>query len=385
VKTGSEGKKELRPEVLRSMLDAAHDLIYAKDLDGLYLACNLASERLLGLTEAEQVGKTDRDFFSSGFAEAVRRDDLAVLASGQEARTEEWVTYPDGRRALMESIKAAFFGSDGKVAGLVGVSRDITAQRTLQAQVSLSSRMAALGTLVAGVSHEVNNPLAALLASQGLALELARGARNAIQATTPADLDPRPEALDEVIEVLAEAQESGQRIAQIVRDMATFANPDPARSLVRLSDVVEGAMRWVSSAMGQSSTIRVEDGGAPDVAAAPGQMEQVVHNLITNAARASSGSGGTVVVRTGPGSPGMARLEVIDHGVGIPEAAFERIFEPFYTTRPAGEGHGAGLGLSICRAIVTAHGGTITVESEVGKGSTFTVELPFVRASAHPG
>jgi PAS domain S-box-containing protein len=345
VVTGAEGKKDLRPEVLRSMLDAAHDLVYAKDLDGVYLACNPASERLLGLTESEQVGKTDRDFFSPGFAEAVRRDDLAVLASGQERRTEEWVTYPDGRRALMESIKVPFFGADGSVAGLVGVSRDITAQRSLQAQIALSSRLAALGTLVAGVAHEVNNPLAAILANQGLALELARESRNAIRATTPIVPDLRVGDLDELVELLAEAQESGQRIAQIVRDMATFANPEPARALVRLSHVVERAMRRFSSATGQSAMIQVDDGGAPEVTAASGQLEKVVHNLITNAVRASSGTEGTIVVRTGPGSPSMARLEVIDRGIGIPEAAFERIFEPFYTTHPAGEGHGAGLGL----------------------------------------
>ncbi|MEI6226988.1 MAG: ATP-binding protein [Deltaproteobacteria bacterium] len=372
----AEGAKELRPDVLRSMLDAAHDLVYAKDLDGVYLACNPASERLLGLTEAEQVGKTDRDFFSPGFAAAVRRDDLAVLASGQERRTEEWVTYPDGRRALMESIKAPFFGSDGKVAGLVGVSRDITAQRNLQTQFALSSRLAALGTLVAGVAHEVNNPLAALLANQGVALELAREARTAVQETMASAPDPRLRDLDGIIEALAEAQESGQRIAKIVRDMATFANPGPTRTLVRLSDIVERAVRWLSSTTGHFTTILVDDAGAPEVAAAAGQLEQVVHNLITNASRATEGTGGTIVARTGPGSPGMARLEVIDQGVGIPETAFERIFEPFYTTRPAGVGHGTGLGLAICRAIVTSHGGTISVTSEVGKGSTFTVELP---------
>ncbi len=363
------------------MLDAAHDLVYAKDLDGVYLACNEASERLLGLTEAEQVGKADRDFFSAEFAKEVRRDDLAVLASGRERRTEEWVTYPDGRRALLESIKTPFFGPDGKVAGLLGVSRDITEQRTLQARLALSSRLAAMGTLVTGVAHEINNPLAATLANQGLALELARGARDAVQEAIPIDADPRLKDLGEVIIALEEAQESGQRIAQIVRDMATLANPNPRRTLVRLVDLVQGAMRWSPTSTGHSVRIQVEDGGAPEVMAAPGQLEQVIHNLFTNAVRASS-EGGGIIVRIGPGSPGTARLEVIDQGVGIPDRDLDRIFEPFFTTRPAGEERGAGLGLAVCRAIVMAHGGTITVESEVGKGSTFRVELPAVPPEA---
>ncbi len=164
--------------------------------------------------------------------------------------------------------------------------------------------------------------------------------------------------------------------------MATFANPNPKRTLVRLTDVVQGAMRWLPTSMGQTGRIQVEDGEAPEVMAASGQLEQVVHNLVTNAARASAESGGTVVVRVGPGSPGMARLEVVDHGAGIPDRDLDRIFEPFYTTRPAGEGRGAGLGLAISRAIVIAHGGSISVKSEVGKGSTFRVELPAAPASS---
>ena len=376
-----DGKEELRPEVLRSMLHAAHDLIYAKDLDGVYLACNEASERLVGLSEAEQVGKTDRDFFPAAFAEAVRRDDLAVLTSGKARRTEEWVAYPDGRRALMESIKTPFFGSDGEVAGLVGVSRDITEQRTLQARLALSSRLAAMGTLVAGVAHEINNPLAATLANQGLALELARGASHAIRATLSIDPDPRLVDLGEVIEALEDAQESGKRIAEIVKDMAMFANPNPTRTLVRLTDLVQDAMRWSPTSTGHSVRIQVEDGGAPAIMAAKGQLEQVVHNLFTNAARASS-EGGGIIFRIGLGSPGMARLEVLDEGVGIPDRDLDRIFEPFFTTRPVGEGRGAGLGLAISRAIVTDHGGTITVESEIGKGSTFRVELPAAPAEA---
>jgi len=118
------------------MLDAAGDLIYVKDLEGMYLACNKASEQLVGMAEAEQVGKTDFDFFPREFAEAIREEDRAVIASGIERRVEEWVTYPDGTRVLMESLKAPLYGPDGRVAGLVGVSRDITSRKRAEDQLA---------------------------------------------------------------------------------------------------------------------------------------------------------------------------------------------------------------------------------------------------------
>jgi PAS domain S-box-containing protein len=121
-----EDRKVLDPLLLRRMLDAAGDLIYVKDLDGTYLACNAASEKLIGVKESEQVGKTDFDFFPREFAEAVRQEDRLVMATGVERRVEEWVTYPDGTKVLMESLKAPLYDAEGKVAGLVGVSRDIT-------------------------------------------------------------------------------------------------------------------------------------------------------------------------------------------------------------------------------------------------------------------
>ncbi len=118
------------------MLDAAGDLIYVKDLDGVYLACNESSERLVGMVEAEQVGKTDFDFFPREFAQAIQEQDRMVMASGVERRFEEWVTYPDGTRVLMETLKAPLYGSDHEIAGLVGVSRDITARRRAQDQLA---------------------------------------------------------------------------------------------------------------------------------------------------------------------------------------------------------------------------------------------------------
>jgi signal transduction histidine kinase len=127
--------------------------------------------------------------------------------------------------------------------------------------------------------------------------------------------------------------------------------------------------------------VRLENGGAPDILAAGGQVEQVLINLITNAIKASpAGTPSPVTVRIGPGTGGMARLEVIDHGTGIEPAVLGRVFEPFFTTREIGQG--TGLGLSVCHSIVTAYGGTISVDTAVGRGSTFRIELPAAPAEA---
>jgi signal transduction histidine kinase len=243
----------------------------------------------------------------------------------------------------------------------------------------LASRLAAMGTLVSGVAHEINNPLAAEMADQGIGLELVREVRERLRGDLPLDKVADGRALDCVVEALEDAQESGARIARIVKDLSVFGSPDAKQQRARLMDIVDGAIRWLPATVACSVAIQVENGAAPDVIASPGQIEQILVNLVTNAARATpDGQRATVVVRVGPGLPGMARVEVIDHGVGIDPAIREHIFDPFFTTRPAGPGRGSGLGLAICQAIATAHGGTLTFESEVGKGSTFRLELPVV-------
>jgi two-component system NtrC family sensor kinase len=245
----------------------------------------------------------------------------------------------------------------------------------------LTSRLAALGTLVAGVAHEINNPLAAALSDQ----ELARGAvgelRERLRGGGPLDREAEVHHLDEVVEELDEAQDAGRRIARIVKDLRTFGRPNQTRTRTPLGDIVDLALRWVPVTAAHTATVTVENEGAPDVMASPGQIEQVVANLVTNAVNATQeGMRGAIVVRIGPGKPGMARLDVIDHGKGIDPAVMARIFEPFFTTRDVGKG--MGLGLSICHAIVTNHGGTLTATSEAGKGSTFRVELPAATAEA---
>ena len=281
-------------------------------------------------------------------------------------------------------------GPGGEPLKLVGTIQDITARKmaeiereALQGKLALASRLAAMGTLVAGVSHEINNPLAADLAGAGLALEEARDLHRRLQDGSRVDVAPLLRHVNVIIEALVDATDASQQVARIVKDLAAFANPDPKRTRVRLADVAAIAIRWTPMALGQSVDIRVEDHGAPPVLASAGQIEQVVVNLLSNAAKATlPGKRGEVVIEIGPGEDGRARLHVIDKGVGIDPKIRERIFEPFFTTRRVGLGRGAGLGLAICHAIITDHGGTLTVESELGRGSTFRLELPAAPADA---
>jgi PAS domain S-box-containing protein len=281
-------------------------------------------------------------------------------------------------------------GTDGAPSQLVGTIQDVSsrrmaeeAQKTLQARVILGARLAAMGTLVAGVAHEVNNPLAAALAGQGVALELARIARDFRLKGERMGERAEADILDEMIEALEDAQEGSRRVAQIVKDLSAFGRPNPGRARVRPVDLVDQAMRWWSPSVGRTTAVRVENRGAPDVFVSAGQIEQVIVNLLSNASHATPvGEKGEIVVRIATSAEGMASIGVMDHGVGMSPDLLDQVFHPFFTTHPVGEGRGMGLGLSISHSIVTAHGGAILVESAPGKGSVFRVELPAASGEA---
>jgi signal transduction histidine kinase len=257
----------------------------------------------------------------------------------------------------------------------IGMSQDVTEQRALRAQVALSSRLASLGTLVAGVAHEVNNPLAGTISSLASAVDEQRALAARIRGERSTDRETLALAADAVVEILLDAQMGAGRISQIVKDLLLFGRPNPMRTRVRLGDVATASMRWLPASVGRAATVQVDDLGAPDVHASSGQLEQVVVNLVTNAAFAiPEGRRGEVSIRIFTSASGGAVLEVKDNGRGIDAATMERIFDPFFTTREVGQG--MGLGLPICHVIVSAHGGTLTGVSVVGEGSTFRVELP---------
>jgi len=263
----------------------------------------------------------------------------------------------------------------GDVVMGIHMTEDVTEELALRTRLAVASRLAALGTLVAGVAHEINNPLAAELSDQELALAAVREVRGRLDGSDPLDRKAEARRLDDVVEELEEAQECGRRIERVVKDLKVFGRPDAKRTRVRLVDVVAQAMRWMPATVSRTARVVVQDAGAPDVNASAGQIEQVVVNLVTNAAMATpKGKHGLITIRVGPGEPGMARLDVIDDGTGIESALLERIFDPFFTDGVSGKG--MGLGLAVSHAIVTSHGGSITATSVVGRGSTFRIELP---------
>ena len=319
----------------------------------------------------------------TGGQEGVAGDWLGAVAGGLPLPREHRLRRPDGTETWVRPFVSPLRDAEGAVTGYVGGMVDVSETHELHARLALTSRLASMGTLVSGVAHEVNNPLAAQMADQGIALEIAREVRDRLASGGPVSPQAEARRLDAVIESLEEAQESSHRIARVVKNLATFGRTDAKHARLRLGDVVTLAMRWLPSYVGRTATVQVDDGGAPEVLGTAGQPEQVVVNLVSNAARAiPPDRRGLVIVRIGPGTGGTARMDVVDDGVGIEPDLLDRIFEPFFTTRPSGPERGTGLGLPICHAIVTSHGGTLSVTSQPGRGSCFRVEMPAAPAAA---
>jgi PAS domain S-box-containing protein len=250
---------------------------------------------------------------------------------------------------------------------LVGALYDLTDLKAAQAQVMQADRLASVGILAAGVAHEVNNPLACVFA-----------ALDFIETRTKTWPAPSG-AAEELAHVLADAREGAERVRVVVRDLRTFSGArEGRRTRVDLRPVVESAIHLASNALRHRARVVRDFGAAPAVLADEARLAQLVLNLLLNAAQAiSEGHAGENEIRvvTGTDARGQAVLEVRDTGAGVPEELVDRIFDPFFTSKP--RGLGTGLGLPICRSIVVGLGGEIRVERRAeGRGTTLRVTLP---------
>jgi PAS domain S-box-containing protein len=260
--------------------------------------------------------------------------------------------------------------ASGAPRAVVGSAQDVTDARQMEEQLLVTQKLASLGTLASGIAHEINNPLAYVSSSLALARRcLARpGEKASASATPPAPLG----------EALSAAQEGCHRVAEIVRGLKIFSQTDDERlGSVDMTRVCDAALAIAAHEIGQRARLVRDYRASPVVAANESRLVQVVLNLVVNAAQAIDRGrkvGNEVRVVVATDSDGRARLEVSDTGCGISPEHVSRVFDPFFTTKSPGGG--TGLGLSICHGIVTELGGKLTVRSEVGTGSTFTVVLP---------
>ena len=303
---------------------------------------------------------------------AIHPDDLAhvqgqidaTVARATPMRFEHRIVRPDGTIRWLHCRGRVVLGKDGTPCQVVGSSQDITDAHELQEQLLIGRKLASLGTLASGIAHEINNPLAYVAASLAVVQRRVDG--------------------EQVRQALDAAQDGCRRIAEIVRGLRVFSHAeDDAMTVVDLRSVTDAALAMAAHEIGQRARVVREFRDAPPVLASESRLLQVVLNLVVNAAQSiEAGAPGAheIRVRIQATPDGRARLEVTDTGHGIPADHLPRVFDPFFTTKRPGVG--TGLGLSICHGIVRDLGGEITVTSEVGRGTTFTVMLPPAPATA---
>ena len=292
-----------------------------------------------------------------------------VIEDGTTLEREAEFPFGDRRmrfHVLLEPEKNA----EGQVTGCVILSRDITLEHQLSSQLHLTERLASLGRIAAGVAHEISNPLASVYGN----IELAMGQLRNLVAASP-ELSG---SLGEVREMLTDARDGAERIRLIVDDIGLLArDEDPSIGLVALDDVARTVLQMLGSAVRRHAQLESTLESVPLVRGSASRLAQVVSNLVQNAShsfppgRASELNRVVLEVRR---QGHEVQLSVRDNGVGIPPDEHRRVFDPFYTTRPVGQG--VGLGLTVAHGIVSQHGGRLILDSVPEEGTTITLALP---------
>jgi PAS domain S-box-containing protein len=372
-------------------VDALSDTLFVFDPeDQKALYWNAAMREVSGYTDEELATQpAPRTYYDADDLARAAAATRRVLDEGRGSVELELIC-KDGRRVPFEYRATIVRGPGGEHPCFAVIGRDISERRRLQASLSQSDRLASVGLLAAGVAHEINNPLAYLLFNlQSLRTDLPLLA----EALTRLQLEVGPQRIKAVLGDAAALVEAGrladlrqqaddalngaERVRKIVRDLKTFSRADEERLVpVSLNEVLESAVSMAFNEIKYRARLVREYGQLPTLLANDSKLAQVFLNLLINAAQAideGDTEGNEIRLRTSC-TDGEVRVEVRDTGCGIEADLLPRLFDPFVTTKDVGVG--SGLGLSICRNIVSEHGGVIEVQSSPGQGSSFAVRLP---------
>ncbi len=353
---------------LEKLIASAGDAIISVRPDDHIDGWNPAADRIFGLGAHEALGRNITELLPAG----EYRDAKHRLAEGAAMQTFETTPAPgDPRPTALAVTLSALHGRLGGLEGLIAIVRDITAQRAVERQLHQSEKLTALGQLAGGIAHDFNNLLQAILGYAQLMKQ------------NPRDLD----FMERSLKVVESAALDG---SETVRRIQTFARLRPEEQFVAVdvNQIVQDAVaitrpRWEEKIAHDRGPIelRLELGKVEAIRGRPAALTEVMTNLILNALDAMP-EGGNLAIGTRPDRDQAIVITVADTGIGMPEAVRQRIFEPFFSTK--GEA-GSGLGLSMAYSIVRRHGGEIDVESEAGRGTTFTLRFPAAREPVATG
>jgi PAS domain S-box-containing protein len=354
-------------QIMQAVFEGTSDAIFVKDLQGRYVRINSAGARIFGKSPEDVIGKDDTELFAADSARHIMAHDRQVVTSGATQVCEEiGIALGETRTYLV--TKAPHRDPQGHITRIIGIARDITEHKQAEAQLQhqreafyQSEKLATMGQLLAGVAHELNNPLSVVMGHTTLLRQSICEKRQMERA-----------------EKIVQAAE--RRVRIVNNFLALVRQRPPKRHPVQLNQVVREAMELLAYSLRVDRvevTFELAE-GLPVLWADAHQLHQVVVNLVANAHQAMREVAGPRCLTLRTGRDAESRrvwLEVQDTGPGIAAELRGRIFEPFFTTKPPGAG--TGLGLSLCQGIVEGHGGWIgVVEPGAARGTVFCVELP---------
>ncbi|WNC72317.1 response regulator [Thalassotalea psychrophila] len=363
-------------KVFQAVLDALPFCVFWKDRNSVALGCNQALADVAGLkSPKDYIGKTDYELpWTTEEADFFRECDRRVIESGKaELNIIESQRQANGKIAWLETSKIPLTDTNGEIIGILGAFHDITERKRLEDENIANQKLESLGTLAAGLAHDFNNILMMILGSSQLAkLKMANGADNA-------DID----------ELLSNIENATSQASVLTEKFMNYSEHGAVtKTVCNLSEMLEEITSFIQSSVNSKIKYEIHDNKG-DLYADVNQIHQVLNNLLINAAQASKNNEDiTVAIKNcevnGEDLPDLRSgnyfaISIKDNGIGIPNEHKEDIFKPYFTTKE----YGHGLGLSSCLTIVKNHNGTITVESEIDLGSTFTVYLPIRGQNQH--
>jgi len=346
---------------LEELLEHANALILVVNRERKVVVFNRALTTITGFAKPEVLGQDLLDFVPEAERLKVMRVMAASLKGEAMSSFETRVIGRDGKEVKVAFATSAVMTQQGEVEGVIAIGQDLTRMRELERRVIQAEKLASLGQLAASVVHEINNPMTAVSTYADALLKRSLG-------------QPTADAGD--MEKYRKISANADRVLRFTRDLVSYARPAQEKpEEVDLNAAVERAVGFCEHVLQKHGVqLTRQFGELPHFLAVRQNLVQVFVNLITNACHATPNGGTVSIVTKTEGAHVLA--SVSDTGSGIAAEVRARIFEPFFTTKP--DGKGTGLGLSIVQGIAENHGGTISVDSVAGVGTTFTLRLPVV-------